>query len=406
MTKGALSDLKVIEWGEFISAPYCAKLLADLGAEVIKIEAPGVGDEARRFGPFPGDVPHPEKSGLFLYCNTNKLGITLDVRKATGKKILLTLIKEADIFIENHPPQEMEKLDLDFESLKKINPKLIMTSLTPFGQTGPHRNYKATDLVSFHMGGYGYHITGAVDDPNSDPPLKPRGHHANFAAGITGAAATLSAVFARKKTDRGQHVDISEQEAQVPFVFGNVANYTYEGKGNNRSRSKNPPTGIVAVLPAKDGAVSISPRENHLWARWVEVMGNPEWAKDERFKDRASRVKHWSDLQPLIAEWTKEHPKDEIYRTAQAKRVPVFPVNTIEAVFQAEQFTARGFFKEIDHPVAGTLTYPTAPYQFSRTPWEVIKPAPLLGEHNEAILCQRLGYSKSDLVKLREGGII
>ncbi|MBI4640720.1 MAG: CoA transferase, partial [Candidatus Tectomicrobia bacterium] len=303
-------------------------------------------------------------------------------------------------------PQEMERLGLDFESLKKINPKLIMTSLTPFGQTGPYRNYKATDLVSFHMGGYGYHITGPVDDPNSQPPLKPRGHHANFAAGITGAAATLSAIFARKKTNQGQHVDISEQETRVPFVFGNVANYAYKGKGNNRWKSKNPPTGIVAVLPAKDGAVSISPRESHLWARWVEVMGNPEWAKDERFKDRASRVKNWSTLQPLIAEWTKERPKDEIYKTAQAKRVPAFPVNTIEAVFQSEQFRARGFFKEIDHSIAGILTYPTVPYQFSRTPWEVAKSAPLLGEHNEAILCERLGYSKSDLVKLREGGII
>ena len=156
MDREALSGLKVLEYGEFICAPYCGKLLADLGAEVIKVEPPGLGDKARHWGPFPQDLPHPEKSGLFLYLNTNKLGVTLNLESAAGIKIFTELVKQVDVLVENNPPKEMEWLGLDYESLHQINPRLVVTSITPFGQTGPYHDYKGCDLISFHMSGEAY----------------------------------------------------------------------------------------------------------------------------------------------------------------------------------------------------------------------------------------------------------
>ncbi len=304
MTAGLPGDLKVLELGELFSAAYCAKLLADLGADVIKVEPPG-GDEARRAGPFPGDIPHPERSGLFLYLNTNKMGLTLDVSTASGREAFLRLAGWADIVVENLGPKRMRALGLAFEQLAAVSPSLIVTSISPTGQTGPYRDYQASDLVSFHMGGYGYHLGGPVDDPNADAPLKAAERQADYVAGVTAALATMAAALRRGQRGRPQHVDASAQEALVPFVFGQVARYAYEGKPQNRSRADNPATGVVAVLPTRDGHVAISPREDHLWQRWLQVMDNPPWAGDPRFKDRASRVANWAALEPLLAEWTR-----------------------------------------------------------------------------------------------------
>ena len=180
MAGSALSELRVVELGDFIIAPYCTKLMADLGADVIKIEAPGLGDSARRYGPFPEDEPHLEKSLLFAYMNTNKKGITLDVRSPQGKKVFKELLRETDVLVESNPPKLMEELGLDYKSLASVNSALIVTSITRFGQTGPYRDYKATDLVSFHIGGIGYPTPGDVDDPDTNPPLKAPGHQADW----------------------------------------------------------------------------------------------------------------------------------------------------------------------------------------------------------------------------------
>ncbi|MEE8397795.1 MAG: CoA transferase, partial [Desulfobacterales bacterium] len=228
MTDGALSDLRVIEFADFISGPFCAKLMADLGAEVIKIETPSSGDTARQTGPFPNDIAHPERSGLFLYLNTNKQSITLDPGTSAGADIFKELVKSADVLIENMPPSTMEGLGLDYESLRRINPGLIMTSITPFGQSGPYAHRKANDLICTQMSGLAYHTpSGGVDSPER-PPLKPGGRQSDFIAGSTAAAATMFAVIARRTLGEGQHLDVSQHESNASFLRPQVAFHTYD----------------------------------------------------------------------------------------------------------------------------------------------------------------------------------
>ncbi len=404
MGKRALSDLKVVEYADFISGPYCAKLMADLGAEVIKVEEPGVGDKARRSGPFLDDIPHPERSGLFLYLNTNKLGVTLNLRTPAGVKIFKELIKEADILVENNPPSVMKELGLTYHTLKEINPRLIMTSITPFGQSGPYRDYKASDLVSIHMGGIGYVTPWMVNDPEKEPPLKGGGRQADFLAGVSAALVTMAAVYARQWSGLGQHIDLSEHEAVACILGRDIAAYSLEKVLWDRTKA--PVAGAVSLLPCKDGYIQLHPREDRQWLQFVEIMGNPEWAKDERFKTAESRSNNWNSLVPLIWEWTKERTKEEIYHACQAKRIACGPVNSMDEVFRSPQLEAREFFVEINHPETGKLRFPRGPYKFSETPWRLARPAPLLGEHNEEVFSKRLGHSSEELVRMREAGII
>jgi len=406
MEKGALSNLKVVELGHLIAGPYCAKLLADLGAEVIKVEEPGVGDEARRREPFLHDEAHPEKSGFFLNLNTNKLGVTLNLKSKTGKEIFLKLLKEADILVENNPPSVMEKWGLQYESLKEINPRLIMTSITPFGQSGPYRDYKATELISFHMGGIGFSTPGVVDNAAEEPPLRAGGQLAGFMAGIAGAVATMCAVFYRKATGLGEHVDVSTQEAVSSFMRSVATEYLYTKQLYGRARGSRPYMGFGGILPCKDGYVNLSPSQDHHWDGLVQLMGNPEWTKDERFKDRDSRRQHGEEIRAHLEEWTKGQNKVELAEAAQRLGFPGAPIYTMDEALNAEHLLARGFLAEIDHPEAGKIRYPGAPFKMLETPWRVIRSAPLLGQHNEEVYCRRLGYSKEKLVKLRESGVI
>ncbi len=415
MSRGALDDVKIVEYAHFISGPYCAKLLADLGAEVIKIEEPGVGDEARRAEPFLNDIPHPERSGLFLYLNTNKLGITLDLKTAAGLKLLKELLKEADIFVENNSPSVAKELGIDYESLKEINPRLIVTSITPFGQTGPYRDYKATDLICCHMGGLGHNTPGSVQNAAEQPPLRPGGRQTDFVAGSTGAMATLFALFARQATGQGQHVDISEQEAIASFVRMEIAFYTYNTERYlsippNRQRPSSP----VGFLPCKDGYIANGCREEYQWRHLFQTIAGTDREKEEKimsFFDGevlsiASIMQKWDTVRPFILEWTMNHTREEIFQMALANDFPITPSNTMDELFKSPQLAEREYFVEIDHPATGKLQYPGSPFKLDRTPGQVRRPAPLLGEHNEEILCQRLGYSKQDLIKLREHQVI
>lgn len=405
MTSGPLSNLHIVELGELVSAPYCSRLLADLGADVIKVEKPFQGDDSRRQGPFPEDIPHPERSGLFLAMNINKRGITLDVASNTGKEILFRLIEWADILIENQRPKVMRNLGIDYSVVSELKSSLIVTSISPFGQSGPYQDYDAEDLVSFHMGGYGYYLGGAVNDPCTEPPLKAAERQSEFLAGVHGALATMGAVFARGLSGKGQHVDVSQQEA-VMASLGRVTRTTTEKGGESRHRAENPVSSDSAILPTKDGHVAISPREEHLWQRWLKVMGNPSWGRDERFKDRDSRRKHWVVLEKLLSSWTSQRTKEDIFSSAQAERVPVFPVNSIAGIVDSPQIVHRGFFQELEHPEVGTLRYATAPYRFSETPVQFRRAAPLLAEHNEEVICKLLGYSRRQLVQLYQTRVV
>lgn len=402
MAEKALAGVKVLEFASFVTGPYCVKLLADLGAEVIKIEKPGVGDDARRRGPFPNDIPHSERSGLFLYLNTNKLGITLNINSQTGKRIFKQLVEWADILVEDNPPKVIKELGFDYETLKTINPKLIMISITPFGQTGPYRDYKAYGLNVSHGSGSGY-LTPMPESEAELGPIKGGGFFEDYCDGLSASAATLTALYWREMTGQGQHVDVSKQEASLSLDRAEVSLYAAEGKVSSRVRMG----GMMGFQRTRNGYALFNMGDDRHWEAMVEMIGHPEWAKDEKFKDGQSREKNSQELQSHIAEWLKTVDGEELYHKAQSAGIPAGVVRSPgDLIEHDQQLKARDFFVTIDHPVAGKLTYPSSPYRFSETPWQVERPAPTLGEHNEAVYSKVLSYSKEELVKLREAGII
>lgn len=404
MPNQALAGLKVVEWGNFVSAPYCTKLMADYGAEVVKIEEPLVGDESRQHGPFLHDVPHPETSGLFLFLNTNKLGITLNVKSATGKEILKRLVKDADILVENNPPRAVEELGLDYATLSKLNPRLVMTSITAYGQTGPYRDYKAYDLNCSAAGG----LNVGIGEQGRSPLMLPLSQ-CDFQGALGGAAASLLAIVARDATGKGQHADVAEAEVAATLQVGTyVPQYIFYGvvgvRTGHRGGLGRYPTG---VLPCKDGYVCITAPRVDQWVRFTELMGSPEWTKNPRYRDRRAMQEEYPDeADALLAPWLMSHTKKEIFESAQGNRIPFAPVNTVEDVVNEEQLKVRGFWVESDRAEVGTLKYPGAPFKMSKTPFEMQRPAPLLGEHNEEIYSGRLGFTHEELAGLRRAGII
>jgi CoA:oxalate CoA-transferase len=403
MNRQALSGIKVIEFSDFVCGPYCGKLLADMGADVIKIEKPGLGDKARSWGPFPQDIPHPEKSGLFLFLNTNKSGVTLNLETAAGIKIFKELLQKADVLIENMPAAEMSRLGLSFRSLHKSNPGLVMTSITPFGQTGPLKKYKGNDLIASHSGSEAFgNPDEGVKDPENDAPLKGANHSADFMTGLTASVLTLSAVIARLSGGEGQHIDLSQQEAVASIGRQQLAYYAVQGLTPSREWGRKKFGGFL--YSCKDGYVVIWIGPHY--PRVMEMMGNPDWSTEEMFANPLMRNDYIVELNQLITIWTLEHTAAEINDLALAHGVPCSLVRSVKDLVEDEQLAFRQFWQEVDHPEAGKLQYPGAPFRLSATPGKIEKAAPLLGEHNEDIYCRMLGYSRQDLVRLRQAGVI
>ena len=400
---GALEGLKVVELGEMVSAPYAAKLMADAGAEVIKIERPQIGDRARTRGPFPADSPHPEKSGLFLYLNTNKLGVTLDVARPEGFAILEKLAATADVLVHNVAPPEMDRIGLSYDRLRRLNSKLVMTSILPFGLSGPYRDYQAEDLTIWCAGGVCVLNGGGPEHPEL-PPLKTFGQQAGYQGGVHGATATMGAVIAALRDGVGQHVDVSVQESIASILEMTFEFWPYLGAIATRVGQK--PIQPLETLEAKDGYIYVCCVEEHQWRNLVHMMGDPEWAEWEIFANRLTRAANWDALKPMLQEYVSQHTVLELYQTAQSRRVPFAPVSTMADLLGNEHLKARGFFVEITQPVAGTHKYPGAPVKYSRTPWEIRRPAPTLGQHNQEIFGNRLGLSAERLTELSRKGVI
>jgi crotonobetainyl-CoA:carnitine CoA-transferase CaiB-like acyl-CoA transferase len=400
---GALAGLKVVELGEMVSAPYAAKLMADMGAEVVKIERPGAGDGARLRGPFPGGQAHREKSGLYLYLNTNKLGVTLDVSRREGFELLEQLVAGADVLIHNVVPSEMDRIGLGFERLHARNPRLVMTSISPWGQSGPKRDWRAADLTLWSASGICYINGGGSQHPEM-PPLKSFGQQAGFQGGVHAAVATMGAVLAQARDGEGQHVDVSIYEslaAQMELFF---EFWPYMNMVASRLGQK--PIQPLEVMECRDGYIFVCCVEEHQWRNLVELMGNPEWAEEELFSDRLKRGVNWDALKGFMEEWVKQQSVLDLYAKAQARRIPLAPVSTMGDLLGSEHLKKRGFFVEITHPVAGTHTYPGAPLKYHRTPWEIRSPAPTLGQHNEEIFGARLGLKAARIEELRRAGVL
>ena len=403
MTKRPFNGLKIIEHGEGISAAYCTRLFAGLGAEVIKIEKAGIGDNARRHGPFPENTPHSEKSGLFLSLNTDKMGITLNPEKKKGKELFKRLIETTDVLVENNATGYLERLGLSYQSLKKINPRLVMVSITPFGQTGPYRNYKAYHINSCGVGGESI----GIGDPNREPLTMPMSQ-GGYQAGATAATAIMTALLARQKTDKGQFIDISEAEVWATLHVGHcVLNFFYRGINGIRRGIHGPFLYPAELLPCKDGYVSLICMQLEQWKRFVELLGSPEWSKNPRYRDRKAIAEQYPDeVNALIIPWMMSHSREEILKLCQNKRVPCVPIYDIGEIMNHPQIKALDFFVALEHPEAGKLKYPKGPCTFEKTDWEWHQAAPLLGEHNGQVFCERLGYSKKEMASMKKSGVI
>jgi crotonobetainyl-CoA:carnitine CoA-transferase CaiB-like acyl-CoA transferase len=400
---GALSGLRVVELGEMVSAPYAAKLMGDMGAEVIKIEHPGAGDRARLRGPFPGGTAHPEKSGLFLYLNTNKLGVTLDVSRPDGFELFERLIADADVLIHNVAPPEMDRLGLDFDRLRARNPRLVMTSISPWGQNGPRRNWRAEDLTLWSASGICYINGGGPQHPEM-PPLKAFGQQSGFQGGVHAAVATMGAVLAQARDGEGQHVDVSIYETLASQMELFFEFWPYMKMVASRLGQK--PIQPLEVMECRDGYIFVCCVEEHQWRNFVELMGSPEWASEEIFSDRLKRGVNWDALKVFLEDWLKQQSALDLYKKAQARRIPFAPVSTMGDLLGSEHLKQRGFFVEIAHPVAGKFKYPGAPLKYGRTPWEIRRPAPTLGQHNQEIFGARTGLTASRMEQLRRDRVI
>ncbi len=399
----ALDGVTVMEYCSMISGPYCTKIMADLGAGVIKIESPVDGDPARKMPPFPGDKPHPEKSGLFFYLNSNKQGITLDPETPRGKQIFLDLVKTSDILVDDSPPGHLEKMGLGYKELSTINKGLILVSITPFGLTGPYRNYKGRALNISHFSGQAYLLP--LLSPHSDrPPVKVGGNTSDCDPGLVAVVAVLAAFYRKGITGQGQHIDMSKQEALISMQ--RVESVTYANDRIVMTRTGNKTRMPGGVLPCKDGHVVIITPEEHQWNGLMSLIGDPEWSKEPWCGDPTTRSEHAESINKLLIEWTTRHTKEEIFRKGQALSCPVSPCRSAEDLINSKQLKTRGFFADVNHPVLGSLKVPTAASQLSESPWRFERPAPLLGESNEEVYCERLGYKKEELEILKSEGVI
>ncbi len=403
MPDRALEGVTVIECGGAGAAAYAAKLMADLGADVIKVEAPGAGDPHRALGPFPGGAPHPEKSGAFLYLNCNKQGVTLDLADARGQDVLRRLVATADVLVHDFPPQQAESLGLTYDAVREANAEIVMTSIFPFGGSGPFRDYKAYDLTIASAGGWTW-INGWPGRPDM-PPLKAFGRQTAYQSGVTAAMTTAAALFSRLRSGRGQHIEISAQECIASILEMTFTFWPYMEIPAVRWGQR--PVQPIDFFQCKDGGwVFALCIEEHQWQALVELMDTPEWTTWDVAANRFVRASNWDALRPFMAEWVSQWTVDDLYRAAQEKRIPFAPVSTLASLLSSEHLQARGFFVEVAHPQAGKLKQAGAPFKMSATPWEIRSPAPALGQHNQAVFGERLGMAEAELASLRQAGVL
>ncbi len=400
----ALAGRRVLELADE-KGVYCGKLLADMGADVIKIERPG-GDATRDIPPFWGDQRHPERSLFFLYTNTSKRGVTLDVSSVEGQGLFRRLAKTADMVLETFPPGFLEGLGLGYRDLREVNPRLVFTSITDFGQTGPYRSFKSSDIVASALGGWMY-VTGEEEDP----PVKLAGSQAYMMASTYAAVSSMIALYHGAISGEGQHVDISVEEAavSVSHICG-VGKWLDDGIIPRRRG-----TGLFASVPSgaypcTDGMVYLMINRPLHWqalARWInEVTGNQE-VLDPMFEGPSSTRQPYRELLDIfISDLTSQFTVDEIYHEGQRRHIAFTPVNTAAAVARDGHLAARNYFVDLEHPGVGTVAYPGAAYRHSATPWRIARPAPGVGEHNQELYAEELGVTAEQLRVLEEAGVI
>jgi crotonobetainyl-CoA:carnitine CoA-transferase CaiB-like acyl-CoA transferase len=400
--EGALSGYRVLDLVDKKGA-YCTKMLADLGADVIKIESPE-GDPTRKVPPFAGDVPHLEKSLYFLYRHANKRGVTLDLEIPDGRAIFKKLVKTADVLVETYPPGYMSSLGLGYEALKEINPGLIMASVTEFGQTGPYKDWKGSEIVSYALSNT--MITSGFGDGK---PINLPGTPSYDAASLIAAISIVLSLYMRGSTGKGQYIDTSVHEcSRLGLYPWMVTMYSYN---INPGSPPPPPEGrlgaaIYPVYPCKDGLVRVVALTPRQWDALVKVLNEPEVLCLPEWREFFYRIANANDLYALMIEFTTKYTMMELFDRGREEGVPVVPIYDVSGFVNSPHTKARKFFVDVNHPAVGKYKAPGPPYKWSETFCGIKRPAPCLGQHNEEIYSKELGLSTDDLAALRNTGVI
>ncbi len=398
---GLLEGVKVVDLTRFFAGPYCTKLLAALGAEVVKIEQPGSGDPARELPPFANQRLPSESGAWFLYLNTAKKSVTLNLKSGKGRELLLELVRQADILVENFAPGVMERLGLDYAALEPVNPSLVMTSISNYGQTGPYRDWKAAEINLYAVGGL-MNITGEPEEP----PLKEGAPLAQLGAGQNAFVATMTALLHAEDTGQGQHIDLAIAEYATNVLENALMQYSYSGREFTRVGNRGYGRAAWGIYPCQDGFVGVIAGPDQNWPEVARIMECSELA-DPRFASRQGRLLNADEVDALMLPWLLEHDKVDIFKAGQQHGLGFSFVAGMEDLLTMEQLVARDYFVSLEHPAAGTLQYPgppVSPQTDGFQPW-VYRHAPLLGEHCREVL-GRLGYSGQDVENLFAEGVI
>ncbi|HZA53724.1 MAG TPA: CoA transferase [Candidatus Udaeobacter sp.] len=394
---GALDGVRVLDLTRVLAGPYCAMFLGDLGAELVKIEQPGVGDDTRGWGPpFVGG-----ESAYFLCVNRNKKSVTIDLKSAEGVDLLRRLAKSADVLIENFRPGTMERLGLGEEELRLGNPRLVYASLSGFGADGPMSDWPGYDLIVQAWGGL-MSITGTPDGE----PTKVGVAIIDLVAGLMLGKAIVAALFAREKIGIGQKVDTSLLEAEVACLINAGSNYLVEGKIPLRWGNAHPSIVPYQSFRTSDGYLVIGVASEGIWRRFCQALGRAELADDARFAKNSDRVENRAALIRILSEIFLTRESDTWLKLLNEAEVPCAPVQTIDKVFSADQVLRREMLVEVEHPTAGTVRMAGLPVKFSATPASIRLPPPLLGQHTAQILTSWLGMRSEEINELKRKRVV
>jgi crotonobetainyl-CoA:carnitine CoA-transferase CaiB-like acyl-CoA transferase len=394
----ALDDIRVLDLSQGIAGPLCAKLLGDFGADVIKVEPVG-GEYGRTMPPFFHDDPHPEKSLFFLLLNLNKRGITLNLDTPQGVEICRALTRQANVIVETFPPGYLAQRGLDYTTLEQHNPRLILTSITPFGQSGPYSHYQGEEIVAYAMGGV-MGISGTSDHE----PLKHGGFQAQYEAGLNGVIGTLYALLLGDVTHAGQQVDVSIQEVVNSTLVMTQPCYSWTGGIQGRRRPVG--TRFGDVMPCQDGYFVSQPGGGASWDEVAEFYGREE-LKDERFADAQQRLHHGAALDDIVIDAAKDRTMAEMFKTASEQYRMLFGIlQTPRELADCPQLEAREFYQEVDHPLLGRMKVPFRLWHMTAAAAQYRRPAPLLGQHNDEVYRQLLGYTTAEMVRLHRLGVV
>jgi len=386
--------VRVLDLTQHIAGPYCTKLLADYGAEVIKVERPGGGDVARRLGPFPGDAPDPEASGIFVYLNGNKRGVTLDLTTGSGQAILRDLVRAVDLVVTSSPPRVLARLGLEHQTLAQANPKIGTVSITNFGLSGPYRDYRADHLVLCALGAWAQYL-GHKDRP----PLQAGLDLALQVAGLQAASAALGVYRLCQDTGQAHHAELSVLETATCMLPASVLRYAMTGIIETRGMYPFPSQGI---LRAQDGYLGVNTLTESHWELLCQWTRIEELLTDERFKTSASRWQHTDYLRQRVEAYFAGKSARDLFHEGQGWRVATGLVSTAKDIVESEQLRDQRYFVRTGHPRLGEAEQPGAPVRMAATPWALRSPAPALGQHNTEVYSGLLGLSSMELVKLRE----